>query len=116
MSDIRHKMSKKHETDIAEWLEGLKSPGSGNTANRPMDGRTDRKEQEFAFAWDCKCTFSEGISVTKSMWKKAREQSLGERTLLPLRFYDNERFVGYTDLVVLDLNDFIELSERANGR
>lgn len=114
--DIRHRMAMRHEIDIAKWLDGLKSPGSGNTKNRPLDGRQDRKEQKFAFGWDAKCTFGEGITVTKTMWKKAREQSLGERTLLPLRFYDNERFIGFTDLVVLDLNDFIELIEAANAK
>jgi hypothetical protein len=112
--DLRHEMSVLHEGDLNYLLGGRLSPGSGNQFANQMDNRNDHREQEFAFAVDGKATFAKSISVTRVMWEKAIEQSHGERPMLALRFYDNERLKIGLDLAVVSLHDLAELIERAN--
>jgi len=102
-------MSDKHESLLVAVLGGRRTPGSGNQANNPMDGRHNRYEQPIAFAWDGKSTLAQSISVTREMWAKAEEQALGERPMLALRFYDNERLTRYIDLATISLDDLVEL-------
>lgn len=83
--------------------------GSGNQFANQMDGRHNRYEDPLAFAWDCKSTRAASITVTREMWRKAREQAHGERPLIPLRFYDSDRLVVGADLVVMNLHDLVEL-------
>ena len=112
---INTKMSQVHEAFLVKMLGGRKTKASGSQWQDQMDGRHARREQEFAFAWDGKSTFAKSIGLTRVMWEKAKEQAHGERPLLPLRFYDTSRLDVGLDLVVMDLNDFVELLERANG-
>jgi hypothetical protein len=107
-------MSVLHEGDLNYLLGGRLSPGSGNQFSNQMDNRHDHREQEFAFAVDGKATLAKSISVTRVMWEKAIEQSHGERPMLALRFYDNERLKIGLDLAVVSLHDLAELIERAN--
>jgi len=116
LKDIRRRMSDKHEAYIAELMGSRINPGSGNQANKPMDGRTDRRELPFAFAWDCKATLSDSLPVSRKMWHKAKEQSYGERPALPLRWYDGERLAHWEDVIVISLDDFLEMLEVCNDK
>lgn len=112
MGDLNRAMSKDHERDIAERLNGRQTRGSGNQWNGPMDGRQDRYRIRFAFAFDCKATRGESLGVGRRMWAKAVDQAGGERPCIPLRYYRNDRLSEIDpDLVVLDMNDFEELLE-----
>lgn len=107
---LNRRMSDKHEADLAEWFGGRVTPGSGNQFNRPMDGRQSHLNQSVAFAWDGKSTRGASISVTLPMWAKAIEQSHGERPLLPLRFYGDDRLtIIRADLAVINVHDLLEL-------
>ena len=112
--DLRYRMGNLHEIFLADLLGGAKSKGSGNRWYQPMDGRTSRRSQEFAFAFDGKATLASSISVSKVMWNKACEQSLGERPMLGLRFYSNESLEVALDLAVVNAYDLSELIEKAN--
>jgi hypothetical protein len=102
-------MAELHESDLAEWFGGMKSRGSGNQSNSPMDGRQDHLNG-IAWAWDGKSTRSKSIGVSLEMWEKAREQAHAERPMLALRFYGDDRLRDVlADLVTLDADDFREL-------
>lgn len=115
LKDIRNRMSVKHEEYVAEELGSKRNLGSGNQARKQMDGRQDYRELPYAFAWDCKATLGNSISVTKDMWKKATQQAGDEFPMLPLRFYEGERLANYTDLAVIDFDLLKELIDIANG-
>lgn len=108
-------MGDAHESYLVRVLRGRRTRASGAVWSDQMDGRHSRFDQSFAFAWDGKSTLGKSISVSRVMWNKAVDQAGGERPILPLRFYDNESLEVGIDLVVMDLNDFIEMMERANG-
>jgi len=110
------KLSDKHESFVADLIGARKSRASGSQWNDQTDGRQNRYESEFAFAFDCKCALpqTKSVSVTREMWQKLEDQSHGERSMLPIRFYQTDRGDVWRDLVVLNLNDFVELMERAN--
>lgn len=115
---MRKEMGDRHEEHLVNVLGGTQSKGSGNQWHNPMDGRHDRREQEFAFAWDGKSTTTGTISVTQPMWDKAVEQAVGERPMLALRWYPTERPSVQNrdglDLVCITLDDFEALLEAAN--
>ncbi len=111
-------MGDRHEEFLVDMFGGKQSKGSGNQWHSPMDGRHDRREQEFAFAWDGKSTTTGTISVTQAMWSKAVEQAGGERPMLALRWYPTNRPQVQNrdglDLVVLRVDDLVELIEAAH--
>ena len=107
-------MSDRHEMHLVARLGGRRTAGSGNQFNNPMDGRHNRYETEFAFAWDGKSTLGKSIGVSQEMWEKAQEQALGERPALALRWYHDERLTSFTDLMAISLDDFEEMLARAN--
>ena len=104
-----HRMGDAHEAFLASLLDGSRSRGSGNQWANPMDGRHNRMTERFAFAWDGKSTLSDTISVTSKMWSKAVEQAGGERPMLGLRWYANERLDVVRDLLVVNAYDFSEM-------
>jgi hypothetical protein len=105
-------MGDKHEEFLAAILEGSQSRGSGNQWHNQMDGRHNRMNTEFAFAWDGKSTLHQSIGVSRAMWAKAKEQAAGERPMLGLRFYDNERLDVGLDLIVVSAYDMSEVLAR----
>jgi len=109
-------MSRRHEDDLVAVLGGYRTRGSGSQWRDQMDGRHNRMTRQFAFAWDGKATLGKSVGVTREMWAKAVEQAGGERPLLALRWYDNERLDVGDDLVVLSLHDFAELLEMVNAQ
>lgn len=106
-------MSDAHENYLVGLLGGRRTKGSGNQANNPMDGRHSRYEESLAFAWDGKSTLGDSIGVTRKMWAKAVEQAHGERPMLALRWYLNERRTQTIDLIAVSADDFAELLELA---
>ncbi len=114
--DIRRRMSEAHEAHLAEVLNGVRSRGSGNQAANPADGRQDHHLNNIAFSWDCKSTLGKSLSIKLSDWEKIKDQSHGERPMLPIRMYMDDRLMKWVDLVVLDLADLEELlDEIARG-
>lgn len=112
---LNHKMADKHEGFLSSLFGGRRTKGSGNQWHNPMDGRTSRMHTRHAFAWDGKATLGKSIGVTREMWEKAIEQSGGERPMLALRWYDNERLDVGLDLALVNAHDLAELIEVANG-
>lgn len=110
---LNKEMGDRHEEYLIEVLGGKQSKGSGNQWHSPMDGRHNRYEEGYAFAWDGKSTTTATISVTLPMWEKAVEQAGGEHPMLALRWYPTTRptvqNVGGTDLACLDLLDLSAL-------
>lgn len=108
-------MSSRHEHDLVVVLDGKGTLNSGATWRDPSDGHQTLLDQHYRFAWDGKSTLGASIGVTKEMWSKAVEQSRNLDTLLPLRFYANERLTEVDlDLVVLDLDVFAQVLADAN--
>jgi hypothetical protein len=112
---LNKKMGDKHEEFLAALFDGTQSRGSGNQWANPMDGRTSRMHVPYAFAWDGKSTLSKSVGVSREMWAKARLQAGGERPMLGLRFYDNERLDVGLDLIVVSPHDMAEVLAAANG-
>jgi hypothetical protein len=113
MTIDRHRMGERHEEWVAQFLGGVKSRGSGNQWRAPMDGRHNRFNSHLAFAWDCKSTLGKSLSVSREMLRKAREQADGERPMIPIRFYDNERLTSWDDWILVTADDFRELRDFA---
>jgi hypothetical protein len=106
-------MGEAHETFLAKLFGGRKTRGSGNQWRDPMDGRTNRYEQAFAFAWDGKSTMAKSITIDRPMLRKACEQAGPERPMIGVRFYDDERLRGFEDWVLVKAADMAEVVEIA---
>lgn len=115
---LQRKMSDKHEEDLAEAFMGRVTPGSGNQPANPMDVRQSHHESAVAFAIDGKSTRNKSISVTREMLDKAVEQAHGERPMIALRFYDDDRLKSFEDWSLIrqdDLQELIEMAAWAEG-
>ena len=110
-------MSDAHEKEIADLFGGLIMPGSGNQWANQMDVRQHHLTLgDWAFAFDGKSTLGESIGVSKSMWRKAREQAEHEKPILPLRFFEDYRLGPQgLHLCVVDANDLAGLIEAARA-
>ena len=108
-------MSDAHEAFLAEIFDGSVNPGSGSHWRNPIDGRQDRMAVEYSFAWDGKSTYGKSIGVDLAMWNKARMQAGGDRPMLALRWYENEKLDVKRDLVVVSAHDFAEILVAANN-
>ena len=113
MAIDRHKMGERHEEWLAEFFGGRQTRGSGNQWRDQMDGRTNRYDTAFAWAWDGKSTMAASIKIDRPMLKKAVEQAGSERPMVAIRFYDDERLRGYEDWMVVRGDDLLELQELA---
>lgn len=111
---LNKRMGDTHEEFLVGLYGGRQTRGSGNQWHNPMDGRQSSRQVAYAFAWDGKSTLSKSVGVSLSMWDKAREQAHGERPMIALRWYSNERLEVIRDLVVVDAHDFAEILEAAN--
>lgn len=109
------KMGDAHEGFLAALFEGIQNRGSGNQWRNPIDGRQSRKHKRFAFAWDGKSTLAKSISIPLAMWEKAQEQAGGDRPMLGLRWYANEKLDVLEDLVVIGAHDFAEVLRAAEA-
>lgn len=112
-NNLKMQMSQKHEIEVNKWLGGRKSKASGSQWNDQLDGRRNRYTSAFAWAWDCKATHAKSMSISRAMLDKLTEQAQGERPILPIRFYEDERLKKYDDWVLVRMGDFVEVSEWA---
>ena len=112
---VNKRMGDAHEAFLVDLLGGRQTRGSGNQWHNPMDGRQNRLTVPYAFAWDGKSTLGKSIGVSLSMWDKAVEQAGGERPMLGLRWYANERLDVVRDLLVVDPYDMSEILAAARG-
>jgi hypothetical protein len=103
-------MSDKHEEFLARVFGGDRTPGSGNQWHAQTDGHN------VEFAWDAKSTLARSMTITIDMLDKLDEQSYPRRSLLPIRFYGDERLSTYRDKVLVDLDDLLELLQRSDDR
>lgn len=109
-----HTLSRKHEDDVHALLGGHNSKSSGNQWHDPADGKLSRYEEEFAFAWDCKCVMpgTKSLSISRDDLTKLTQQAHGNRPMMPLRFYSSERGHIDHDFVAVKLHDFVEMRDR----
>jgi hypothetical protein len=107
------KMSDAHEEHLAEVYGGRVTAGSGNQPANPMDVRQHRYDAAVAFAIDGKSTRAASMSITREMLAKAREQAHGERPMIAVRFYDDDRLRSYDDWAMVQEDDMLELLERS---
>ena len=107
------KMSDAQEEHLVEVFGARRTRGSGNQPANPMDARQHRLDSVVAFAVDGKSTRGKSLSVTRDMLAKAEEQSHGERPMIALRFYDDDRLRRFTDWSLIREDDLLELIERS---
>lgn len=110
------KMAQRHEEFLAALFPGgRKSAGSGSQWADKADGRQNHLTNELAFAWDGKSTTGKSIGISREMIDKITEEAHGERPLLGLRFYADERFdtVSYEWLALRaeDMGELLELAK-----
>lgn len=105
-------MSDKHEEHCAEAFGGRKHKASGSQWDEQADG-SNAHDLPFAFRWDGKATLAKSHTITLDMLAKLREQSHGERPLLPLCWYSSTSLdFGELWSLVQD-DDLTELMEAA---
>lgn len=111
------RLANKHEEDIAELLDGVKSKASGSQWTNPADGRHSRHERTFAFAWDCKAAMpgTKSIGITREMLRKIESQCEGERPAIPLRFYLTESGRVEFDWVAINVHHLAEMMRYIEG-
>ncbi len=113
---VTRKMSDRHEDDLADVLDGIKTKNSGATWADRSDGHQTHSEGHWRFAWDGKSTLGRSIGITREMWLKIGEQSRGLLPMIPLRWYRDERLTAVdVDLVAIDLETFAEIQHDANA-
>lgn len=84
-------MADAHEDDMAEWIDGGRTKGSGNQWHAQMDAVNGTRDTVIPLAGDGKATRAKSISVTREMWAKAVEQAGPVRQpFLALRWYADE--------------------------
>jgi hypothetical protein len=81
-------MGERHEAYLARINGGSQHRASGAVWFEPADG-SNGHDDLLAFAWDGKATLGKSISVTRDMLAKIRDQALGRRPQIGLRFYGN---------------------------
>lgn len=109
------KMSDRHEEDLVEALDGIKTVASGSTWSDKSDGHQLASEGYWRFAWDGKSTLGKSIGVSREMIAKLREQCRGLEPLLPLRFYRDTRLTLVDeDWVAVELETFAVMQRDAN--
>ena len=98
-------------------LLGLSStPASGSQWNAPGDAVDNRHGSWFAVLADAKCTEKSSYSISAKFMRQSVNAAadLGKRFILPVRFCVRGRGAPQ-DYVVLTLDDFAELMEKAGS-
>jgi hypothetical protein len=115
---VTKRLADRHEEDIHEWLGGRKTRASGSQWADQADGRHNHLNDNFAFAWDCKCAMpgTKSISITRDMLEKLEHQVQAERPMLPIRFYADERGGVEYDYIAVRADDLREMLEALNEK
>jgi len=125
---FQKKMADRHESELeAIWPEASKTIASGAKFEKG-DLKTEEVEN-ISFVVECKCTQNVSYSITEKVWNEVKEhaqnRSWTARPALAVRLYgptkeetswgvrENtpEELPIKQDLVILDLNDFLEFYE-----
>jgi hypothetical protein len=128
MGKFQKEMADRHENEVEEvWPEAKKTIASG--AKYEKGDLKTAEVQGISFVVECKCTQNASYSITEKVWTEVRDhaqnRSYTARPALAIRLYDKteeetswgvrantpETLPVKLDLVVLDLNDFIEFYE-----
>ena len=118
-------LDKRHERELAGLVPGgeLTIASGAKHEKRDVQSRRSGSGEEpdwWRFLYEAKCTQKKGYRVTAELWKEIEkdvlERSVEMRPALALRFYgESKHSIGSTpvlaDLVLVDLNDFVELLE-----
>ena len=137
---FQKKMADRHENDVESiWPEASKTIASGAKFEKG-DLKTNEVEL-ISFVVECKCTQNVSYSITEKVWSEVKEHAQNKswtaRPALAIRLYgpteEDTSWGGIyhntpetlpisQDLVVLELNDFLEfyedylrLKEKENG-
>lgn len=106
-----------HEKHVQELLGLDSTPGSGNQFNAPGDAVDHRhpRESSFPVLADCKYTEKGSYSVNHHFMAQQSDAAaaIGRRFVMPIRFY-HRGALAPDDYVVMGLDDFAELLERAS--
>lgn len=114
MRTLSQQMGDVHEADIAEWIGGSQTKGSGNQWHSQMDAKNGINKVPFPIAGDGKSTLGKSLSDTRELWKKFTEQSFGEIPAHFKRFYADQTLRKVDlDLVTIRVDDFVRLLEAA---
>jgi hypothetical protein len=108
--DDRLRRARDHEAEVAEAFGGAVTPMSGAGWVSKQDVRTPHELIE------CKSTTSLSYSVRKAYWSELYRNGLlaGLRSLLNVKL--EPRGMRETRLVVMDEEDYLELSRKAGER
>lgn len=129
MGDFQQKMSQRHEKDVENiWPEAKRTIGSGSKYEKG-DIKTAEIEN-ISFVVECKCTQKVSYSITEKVWETVKEhaqnRSWSARPALAIRLYgpteEETEWGGIRsntpdtltvkkDLIVMELNDFLEFYE-----
>lgn len=110
---LNQQMADIHEAEIAEWIGGRQTKGSGNQWHAQMDAKNGIHKTPFPIAGDGKATLGKSIGISREMWNKAKDQSFGEIPALFLRWYQVGLRSVEQDLVALSVDDFVRILEAA---
>lgn len=102
------------EHDIQGMLGLSSTPASGSQWNAPGDAVDNEHGSWFAVLADAKCTEKSSYSISARFMRQgvAAAAELGKRFILPVRFRGRG---APQDYVVLTLDDFAELLEKARS-
>jgi hypothetical protein len=113
---LNQQMGDAHEADIAGWIAGSQTKGSGNQWHNQGDAKNNERKIPFPITADGKSTLAKSIGVSLFMWRKIVEQTFGQIPTLFLRFYRDESLrIVEEDLVVLRARDFMEILQAARN-
>lgn len=107
---LNQKMGDYHEAAIVEWIKGALQKASGSQWHRQGDAKNGEHLTAYPITADGKSTLGQSVSVTRTMWRKIREQTFNQIPAIFLRFYRDDRLREVeADLVVLDAQTFSEI-------
>lgn len=109
------KMAQRHEPHLVDLFDGRPTRGSGNTWVDQTDGKHRIGSRTYRWSWEAKSTLAKSWSLSLKTWRKAVEQTeAGLLTMLPVRFYADERLTRVEeDLVVVDAQILADILEDA---
>lgn len=125
---FKQRISDRHESDIEKlWPEAKKTLASG-AKHEKGDVKT-AEIHNIEFCIECKATQNKSYSITKEVWETIKQHAMDKsytaRPVLAVRLYgptkveeswgtrevSPESLTVEQDLVIMDLNDFLEFYE-----
>jgi hypothetical protein len=113
MTVDRNEMGRRHDVYLAEIVGGRKTAGSGSQFHDQGDARVSRATRRFGFCAEGKSTRGKGLTIQVDTYFKLLEQAGGDRPVLGLRWYLNDRLDEHADLIAMLPSDFAEIREAA---